>query len=148
MEQIKNLYNQLNYHTFIINMSLSQMNVIISKINEIMMSNNNFNQNSNNYVNYDILNNNIKKDSDVDIFNNRYKELKLKMGRMIREIKNKDQAGEFIFELAEYLYKEEAAKITGMILENDLEILSDIINNPIVLKEQIDKGHELIIKMS
>ena len=43
---------------------------------------------------------------------------------------------------------ETIGKITGMILENDLEILSDIINKPMELKEQIDKGHELIINMS
>ena len=147
MEQIKNLYNQLNYHTFVINMELAQMNIIINKINEIMMSNNNFNKNNNNNVNYDNSNNNIKKDFDIDIYNNIYKELKSKMD-IIGEIKNKDQVGDFIFELAEYLYKEEAPKITGMILENDLEILSDIINKPMELKEQIDKGHELIINMS
>ena len=35
----------------------------------------------------------------------------------IERIKDKEQAGDFIFELAEALYKEEAGKITGMILE-------------------------------
>ena len=116
-----------------------------------MNMNNQFNQMTQpNYVNYNNFddmgvnnNNNINNNNDI-IFRNIYEELRRKMDR-IEGIENKEQAGDFIFELAEALYKEEAGKITGMILEYDLKkIMNMIINEPMKLKEQIDNGHKLI----
>ena len=116
-----------------------------------MNMNNQFNQMTQpNYVNYNnfddmgVNNNNINNNNNDIIFRNIYEELRRKMDR-IEGIENKEQAGDFIFELAEALYKEEAGKITGMILEYDLKkIMNMIINEPMKLKEQIDNGHKLI----
>ena len=118
-----------------------------------MNMNNQFNQMTQpNYVNYNNFddmgvnnnNNNINNNNNDIIFRNIYEELRRKMDR-IEGIENKEQAGDFIFELAEALYKEEAGKITGMILEYDLKkIMNMIINEPMKLKEQIDNGHKLI----
>ena len=75
---------------------------------------------------------------------NTYEDLRRKMNTN-EGIKDKEQAGDFIFELAEALYKEEAGKITGMILEYDLpKIIKMIMNDPMLLKEQIESGHKLI----
>ena len=97
-----------------------------------------------NFVNYNNFDNfNPNNNNDV-IFKNTYEELRRKMNQ-IEGIKDKEQAGDFIFELAEALYKEEAGKITGMILEYDLpKIINMIINEPMKLKEQIESGHNLI----
>ena len=96
-----------------------------------------------NYVNYNDFSNMNVMNNDV-IFRNTYEELKRKMNK-IEGIKDKEQAGDFIYELAEALYREEAGKITGMILEYDLpKIVNMIINEPMKLKEQIESGHNLI----
>jgi len=100
---------------------------------------NQFNQ-QRNYVNYNNFDNN---NNDI-IFNNMYEDLKKKMNK-IEGIQNKEQAGDFIYEIAEALYKDEAGKITGMILEYDLiKIVDMIMNNPMELKKQINNGHNLI----
>ena len=92
-----------------------------------------------NYNNFD--DNNLSNDV---IFDNTYQELRRKMDK-IEGIKDREQAGDFIFELAEALYKDEAGKITGMILEYDLDkIVNMIINDPMELKKQINNGHSLI----
>ena len=115
-----------------------------SNMNNINNINNQFTQlnQPKNYVNYNNLDNNMN-NSDV-IFNNTYECLRRKMNEM-EGIKDKEQAGDFIFELAEALYKDEAGKITGMILEYDLrKIVNMIINDPMELKKQINNGHTLI----
>ena len=95
------------------------------------------------YVNY---NNFDGMDNNQFIFKTTYEELRKKMDK-IRGIENEEQAGDFIYELAEALYKEEAGKITGMILELGFsKIMNMIINEPMDLKEQIDNGHKLIQK--
>ena len=102
--------------------------------------NNQFNQmnlnNKKNYVNYN--------DFEPDIFQNIYQELKRKMVPNT-PITTKEQAGDFIYELAEGLYKAEAGKITGMILEYSIEKLNNMIMfEPQELKKQIINGHNLI----
>ena len=78
------------------------------------------------------------------IFDNTYQELKRKMDK-IEGIKEQEQAGDFIFELADAMYKDEAGKITGMILEYDLDrVINMIMNDPMELKKQINSGHKLI----
>ena len=96
-----------------------------------------------NYINYNNFENMNVVNKDV-IFKNTYEDLRRKMNTN-EGIKDKEQAGDFIFELAEALYKEEAGKITGMILEYDLpKIIKMIMNDPMLLKEQIESGHKLI----
>jgi len=115
-----------------------------SNMNNMNNINNQFNQlnQPKNYVNYNNYDNNMN-NSDV-IFNNTYENLRRKMNEM-EGIKDKEQAGDFIFELAEALYKDEAGKITGMILEYDFrKIVNMIINDPMELKKQINNGHNLI----
>ena len=126
-----------NYNDF------SNMN---NNINNISNINSQFNQltQPKNYVNYNNFDNLNMNTNDI-IFRNTYDELRRKMDT-IHGIENKEQAGDFIYELAEALYKEEAGKITGMILEYDLtKIINMIINEPMKLKEQIDNGHNLIL---
>ena len=125
-----------NYNDF------SNMNNNVNNINNI---NSQFNQfaGTKNFVNYNNFDNLNMSNNDI-IFRNTYDELRRKMDT-IHGIENKEQAGDFIYELAEALYKEEAGKITGMILEYDLsKIINMIINDPMKLKEQIDNGHNLI----
>ena len=120
----------------------NDFNNMTNNINNI---NNQFNQfaQPKNYVNYNNFDNLNMNNNDI-IFRNTYDELRRKMDS-IHGIENKEQAGDFIYELAEVLYKEEAGKITGMILEYDLtKIINMIINEPMKLKEQIDNGHNLI----
>ncbi len=115
--------------------------IVFRNYNDFSDMNNQFNNlPKNNMVNY----NNFESVDD-QIFNNMYSQLRGKMNQK-EGIKDKEQAGDFIYELAETLYKEEAGKITGMILEYyNLEKLFDMImKNPISLKEQIMKGHNLI----
>ena len=110
-----------------------------------MNINNQFNQvnQPNKYVNYNNFDNNNVKNNDI-IFQITYDELKKKLNE-IEGIKNVEQAGDFIYELAEALYKEEAGKITGMIIEYDFKTIVDMImNNPMELKKQIINGHNLI----
>jgi RNA recognition motif-containing protein len=104
--------------------------------------NNQFNQlniNNNakkNYVNYN--------DFETDVFTKTYQELRRKMepNKMITTL---EQAGDFIYELAECLYNKEAGKITGMILEYSIEKLNNmIIFEPQELKKQIINGHNLL----
>ena len=96
-----------------------------------------------NYVNYNDFSNMNVMNNDI-IFRNTYEELKRKMNK-IEGIKDKEQAGDFIYELAETLYREEAGKITGMILEYNLpKIVNMIMNEPMKFKEQIESGHNLI----
>ena len=122
-----------NYNDFS-NMS-NNLNNINSQFNQLTQPKN--------YVNYNNFDNPNINNNDI-IFRNTYDELRRKMDTM-NGIENKEQAGDFIYELAEALYKEEAGKITGMILEYDLtKIINMIINDPMMLKEQIDNGHNLI----
>jgi len=97
----------------------------------------NINNNAkNNFVNY----NNFE----TDIFTKTYKELRRKM-EPNKMITTKEQAGDFIYELAECLYNQEAGKITGMILEYSIEKLNNmIIFEPQELKKQIINGHNLL----
>ena len=115
-----------------------------SNMNNNMNINSQFNQFTQNkkFVNYNNFNdNNLSNDA---IFDNTYQELRRKMDK-IEGIKDREQAGDFIFELAEALYKEEAGKITGMILEYELDkVINMIINDPMELKKQINNGHSLI----
>ena len=92
-----------------------------------------------NYNNFESLNINSKD----YIFDNMYQDLKRKI--TVGGINEKEQAGDFIYELAEALYGGEAGKITGMILEYDLDKVTNMImNNPMELKKQINNGHDLI----
>ena len=96
-----------------------------------------------NYVNYNNFSNNAMNNDDA-VYINTYNDLRKKIN-IIEGIKNEEQAGDFIYELAEALYKDEAGKITGMILEYDLNKIVDMImNNPMELKKQIINGHSLI----
>ena len=97
----------------------------------------NINNNAkNNYVNY----NNFE----TDVFTKTYQELRRKM-EPNKMITTKEQAGDFIYELAECLYNQEAGKITGMILEYSIEKLNNmIIFEPQELKKQIINGHNLL----
>ena len=64
-------------------------------------------------------------------------------------IKDSNDAGDFIYEIAEAMFPPEGGKITGMILELGLNKLNNIIfNQPENLKEQIIKGHNLIVSDS
>ena len=79
-----------------------------------------------------------------DTFTKIYQELRRKQGSDIL-ITTKEQAGDFIYELAECLYNNEAGKITGMILEYNIDKLNNmIINDPQELKKQIINGHNLL----
>ena len=142
--EINKLYNQLNHYITVINDSILQMNIIINQIKEIMNKNNMFSNNNQNNHNLNIINihDNFKINSNDNIFKTNYEELRKKIS--FDQIKDKTQAGDFIFELGEILYKDEAGKITGMILEYDLDKLVNMINDPVMLKEQIDSGHKLI----
>ena len=111
---------------------------------------NNFDDMNNQFNQMNLNNNNIKKnavnynDFEPDIFTSIYQELRRKMGPN-NTISTKEQAGDFIYELAEGLYKNEAGKITGMILEYNLEKLNNMIMfDPQELKKQIVNGHNLI----
>ena len=135
-QQFPNQRNQVrpqqfkNYNDF---SNMNNMNNINSQFNQLSQPKTNFI----NYNNFDNLNTDT-------IFRNTYEDLKRKMDK-IEGITNKEQAGDFIFELAEALYGEEAGKITGMILEYDLnKIVNMIMKEPMKLKEQIDSGHKLI----
>ena len=69
----------------------------------------------------------------------------LRSGLTGNEINDKEQAGDFIYEIVERMYKPEAGKITGMLLEYPIEKLQQmILMNPNELKEQIINGHNLI----
>ena len=113
-----------------------------------------------NYNNFDDVNNmnnqfnqlniNTKKNMvnynnfEPDTFTKIYQELRRKQGSDIL-ITTKEQAGDFIYELAECLYNNEAGKITGMILEYNIDKLNNmIINEPQELKKQIINGHNLL----
>ena len=103
-------------------------------------------QSKNNFINYNNFDNTESNTNNDAIFRKIYEELKRKIDKN-QGIKNKEQAGDFIYELAEALYKDQAGKITGMILEYDMnKIVNMIINEPMKLKEQIDNGHNLIIQ--
>ena len=97
----------------------------------------NINNNAkNNFVNY----NNFE----TDVFTKTYQELRRKM-EPNKMITTKEQAGDFIYELAECLYNKEAGKITGMILEYSIEKLNNmILFEPQELKKQIINGHNLL----
>ena len=128
-----------NYNDF---SNMNTMNNMSNISNDI---NSQFNQLSQpkNYINYNNFDNANANNSDI-IFRNTYEELRRKMDK-IERIDTEEQAGDFIYELAEALYKDEAGKITGMLLEFDMKkILNMIFNEPMKLKEQIDNGHKLI----
>ena len=61
------------------------------------------------------------------------------------KIENKEDVGDIIYEIVENIYKEEAGKITGMLLEFSIDKLKTmILNNQKELKKQIDNAHELL----
>ena len=127
-EQMPNQRNQgrpvfKNYNNF------DDMN---NQFNQLNINNNA----KNNFVNY----NNFE----TDVFTKTYQELRRKM-EPNKMITTKEQAGDFIYELAECLYNQEAGKITGMILEYSIEKLNNmIIFEPQELKKQIINGHNLL----
>ena len=103
-----------------------------NQFNQLTINNNA----KNNFVNY----NNFE----TDVFTKTYQELRRKM-EPNKMITTKEQAGDFIYELAECLYNQEAGKITGMILEYSIEKLNNmIIFEPQELKKQIINGHNLL----
>ena len=112
---------------------------------------NNFDDMNNQFNQMNLNNNNNSKKKAVnynnfepDVFTTIYQELRRKMDPN-NTISTKEQAGDFIYELAEGLYKDEAGKITGMILEYSLEKLNNmILFDPQELKKQIVNGHNLI----
>ena len=111
---------------------------------------NNFDDMNNQFNQMNLNNNNNKKnqvnynDFEPDVFTTIYQELRRKMGPN-NKITTKEQAGDFIYELAEGLYKAEAGKITGMILEYNIDRLNNMIMfEPQELKKQIINGHNLI----
>ena len=102
--------------------------------------NNQFNQlninKQKNFVNYNNFDN--------DPFTTIYQQLRNRLTTG-NEINSKEQAGDFIYEIVERMYKPEAGKITGMILEYPIEKLQKMIMfEPNQLKEQIINGHNLI----
>ena len=104
----------------------------------------------NNQFNQLNINNNAKKnfinynDFETDVFTKTYQELRRKM-EPNKMITTQEQAGDFIYELAECLYNKEAGKITGMILEYSIEKLNNmILFEPQELKKQIINGHNLL----
>ena len=110
---------------------------------------NNFDE-MNNQFNQLNINNNAKKNFinynnfETDVFTKTYQELRRKM-EPNGVITTQEQAGDFIYELAECLYNKEAGKITGMILEYSIEKLNNmIIFEPQELKKQIINGHNLL----
>ena len=61
------------------------------------------------------------------------------------KIENKEDVGDIIYEIVENIYKEEAGKITGMLLEFNIEKLKKmILSDQKELKKQIDNAHELL----
>ena len=118
-----------NYNNFDDMNNMNNMNNLNNQFNQI-------NLNKKNYVNY----NNFQPE---DSFLAHYNELKKNMGP--EPINTKEQAGDFIFELAENLFGVDAGKITGMILEYPIERLNQLIMfEPQELKKQIINGHNLI----
>ena len=103
-----------------------------NKMNQLNINNNQ----KKNFINY----NNFE----PDVFTKTYQELRRKMDPNA-VITTVEQAGDFIYELAECLYNQEAGKITGMILEYSIEKLNNmIIFEPQELKKQIINGHNLL----
>ena len=81
--------------------------------------------------------------SKEDAYNIQYQNLITEIE--IGNLNTKVQIGEFIFELAEILYGDYAPKITGMMLEWDIEYLKHlIIFEPLKLKQIITDGFELL----
>ena len=116
--------------------------IVYKDYNDFSNMNTQFNNlpKNNNMVNY----NNFEPLTVDQIFDNIYTELRRKIDRT-EGIKDKEQAGDFIYELAEALYKEEAGKITGMILEYEMDkLINMIMKDPKSLKEQIMNSHKLI----
>ena len=109
-----------------------------------------------NYNNFEDMNNQFKQlninkqqksvnynNFEPDPFMSIYQQLR--SGLTGNEINDKEQAGDFIYEIVERMYKPEAGKITGMLLEYPIEKLQQmILMNPNELKEQIINGHNLI----
>lgn len=61
------------------------------------------------------------------------------------KIENKEDVGDIIYEIVENLYKDEAGKITGMLLEFNIDKLRTmILTNQQDLKKQIENAHELL----
>lgn len=61
------------------------------------------------------------------------------------KIENKEDVGDIIYEIVENIYKDEAGKITGMLLEFSIEKLKTmILTNQQELKKQIENAHELL----
>ena len=107
------------------------------------MNNNNNNNYINNpmqqprYINY----NNFEEDKDAKFWQ-RYHKLKPEIDTL-KPIK--EDVGDKLFEIIEFIYREEAGKITGMLLEFGPEkVLNMLQNNPKELRNQIEKAHELI----
>jgi len=85
------------------------------------------------YNNFDVQNNNINNNNQIN--------------QNIPNIVTKDDAGDYIFEIVEKIYKQQAGKITGMIIEFDLDKLKNMIyNDRNELLKQIDIAHNLLLQ--
>ena len=107
----------------------------------------NMNNNNNNYINNPMQQpryinyNNFEEDKDAKFWQ-RYHKLKPEIDTL-KPIK--EDVGDKLFEIIEFIYREEAGKITGMLLEFGPEkVLNMLQNNPKELRNQIEKAHELI----
>jgi RNA recognition motif-containing protein len=107
----------------------------------------NMNNNNNNYINNPMQQpryinyNNFEGDKDAKFWQ-RYHKLKPEIDTL-KPIK--EDVGDKLFEIIEFIYREEAGKITGMLLEFGPEkVLNMLQNNPKELRNQIEKAHELI----
>jgi hypothetical protein len=83
------------------------------------------------YNNFDIQNNTVNNNNQIN--------------QNVIPILTKDDAGDYIFEIVEKMYKKEAGKITGMIIEFDLDRLKNMIyNDRNELMKQIEIAHNLL----
>ena len=89
------------------------------------------------YNNFDVQNNNINNNNNNNQIN--------QINQNIPNIVTKDDAGDYIFEIVEKIYKEQAGKITGMIIEFGLDKLKNMIyNDRKELMNQIENAHKLL----
>jgi len=92
------------------------------------------------YNNFDVQNNNINNNNN----NNNNNQIN-QINQNIPNIVTKDDAGDYIFEIVEKIYKEQAGKITGMIIEFGLDKLKNMIyNDRKELMNQIENAHKLL----
>ena len=117
----------------------NNQNLENNHINENNNKNNQQNQNNkpNNQNNY--KNNQNRQNNNINNNN--------QINQNIPNIVTKDDAGDYIFEIVEKIYKQQAGKITGMIIEFDLDKLKNMIyNDRNELLKQIDIAHNLLLQ--